>query len=185
MRSIRLSLIVAMASLSPGVSHACSQSVDARAFDKVAPGASDIVAVQVESLALEPNAMEIQDQHTFHGRIRVLKHYRGSGEFTDIKYWNSRFGGLRLDVGGIYLIATSLQSTTLDLNTPAAPILHLSGFFTFDPDLVLRLSPTVKQLEAALKGEGTFELTTDATTREMSIFTPPPPVPPPVEADEQ
>ena len=185
MRSTCLSFIVVAGSLVPGLSYPCSQPAEAWVFDKVAPEASDIVAVQVESLALDPRAVVIGDQHAFHGKITVLKHFRGSGDFTDISYFNSRCGGLRLDVGGIYLIATNLQSTTLPLNTPAAPILHLSGFFTFDPELVLRISPTVKQLEAALKGEGSFALTTEATTKEMSIFTPSPPAPPPEATDGQ
>jgi len=184
MRSMCLSFIVATGSLAPGFGHACSQSADGMAFDKIAPNASDIMAVQLESLALEPNAVVIGDQHAFRGTIKVLKHFRGSGEFTDIKYLNSRCGGLRLDVGAIYLIATNAAPPTIELNTLAPSILHLP-FFAFDPELVLRVSPTVKQLEAALKGEGTFDLTTEATTREMSIFTPPPPVPPPVDGDEQ
>jgi hypothetical protein len=54
------------------------------AFDKLAPDASDIVAVQLQSLALEPKAVVIGDGHAFRGKITVLKHYRGSGDFTDI-----------------------------------------------------------------------------------------------------
>jgi hypothetical protein len=141
--------------------------------------ATDIVAVQVESLALDPDNLWPGDGHTFRGKIRVLKHYRGSGEFVDIKFRNDRCGGLRIDVGGIYLIATTSAQPTIELNSHAAPILHLSGFFTFDPDAVLRLSNTIKQLEAALRGDGTFAITTDITRRQMSTFTPPPDTPRP------
>jgi hypothetical protein len=49
--------------------------------------ATDIVAVQVESLALEPDAFlpaPASDSHTFRRKIRVLKHYRGSVQFADL-----------------------------------------------------------------------------------------------------
>jgi hypothetical protein len=71
------------------------------------------------------------------------------------------------------------MTPTIELTAYAAPILHLSGFFTFDPDAVLRLSDTVKKLEAALRGDGTFAITTDSTRQDMSTLTAPPPVPPP------
>jgi hypothetical protein len=85
----------------------------------------------------------------------------------------------------MYIIATNSSAPTIELNSGNAPILHLSGLFTFDPDLVLRLSETVKQLEAALRGERTFAITTFAARREMSIFGPDPPVPPPEKTDSQ
>lgn len=170
--------------LSPWPVHACSQPV-ATAFDTVAPTATDIVAVQVESLALEPDSLAPAGVgHMFHGKIRVLKHYRGSRQFTDLNYHNDHCAGLRINVGGIYLIATSAMTPTIELNPHAAPILHLSGFFTFDPNVVLRLSQTVKQLEAALRGDRTFAITTDSTRQDMSMLTDPPPVPPPLEVQE-
>jgi hypothetical protein len=85
----------------------------------------------------------------------------------------------------MYVIATNSSGPTIELNSGNAPILHLSGLFTFNPDIVLRLSETVKQLEAALRGEGTFAITSLAARREMSIFTPPPPVPPPEKTNSQ
>lgn len=186
MRLISLTILITVGSLSPWWVHACSRPQIDTAFDTVAPTASDIVAVQVESLALEPDPFRpAGDSHTFRGKIRVLKHYRGSAEFRDIKYGNSRCSGLRIDVGGIYVIATNSLAPTIELSSGAAPILHLSNFFTFDPDLVLRLSDTIKQLEAALRGDGTFAITTAATRQEMSIFSPPPPVPPPEKEDGQ
>lgn len=72
-----------------------------------------------------------------------------------------------------------IASDIVAVHSHTAPILHLSGFFTFDPDAVLRLSNTVKQLGSALRGDDTFAITTDATRKEMSAFTPPPRVPPP------
>jgi hypothetical protein len=183
MRHASLAVLIA-GILSPGLVHACSKDVDATSFDTVAPTAADIVAVQVKSLALEPDPfLPAGDSHAFRGKLRVLKHFRGSGEFTYLTYRNDRCSGLRIDVGGIYLIATNSTAPTIELSVYAAPILHLSGFFTFDPDVVLRVSPTVKQLEAALRGEGTFAITTDSARRDMSTFGPPPPVPPPEELD--
>lgn len=183
MRQVALAVLIT-GILSACPVHACTQPPVETAFDTVAPTATDIVAVQVESLALEPESFAPGAGHLFHGKIRVLKHYRGSRQFTDLNYRNDRCSGLRINVGGIYLIATSALTPTIELNPTAAPILHLSGFFTFDPDVVLRLSQTVKQLEAALRGEGSFAITTDATRRDMSMLTAPPPVPPPLETQE-
>ena len=179
MRYAGLAILIA-GILSPWLVHACSQPAVETAFDTAAPMATDIVAVQVESLALEPDpAVPAGYGHTFRGKIRVLKHYRGSGEFTDLKYGNDHCSGLRINVGGIYLIATSSTASTIELSSYAAPILHLAGFFTFDPDAVLRFSATVKKLEAALSGDGTFAITTDFARQDMSTFTAPPRVPPP------
>lgn len=180
MRFISLAILITVGSLAPCFVHACSRPQVETAFDTVAPTATDIVAVQVESLALETEPRELAgDFHTFRGRVRVLKHYRGASQFDDIKYSNGRCSGLRIDVGGIYLIATNSSEPTIELSSHAAPILHLSGYFTFDPDLVLRISYPVKQLEAALRGEGTFAITSAATRREMSTISPSPPAPPP------
>lgn len=174
--------VLVTAILSPGFVHACSQPAVETAFDTAAPTATDIVAVQVESLALESDADALsRDRHRFRGKIRVLKHYRGSRQFTDLTYENDHCWGLRINVGGIYLIATSATTSTIDLSSQAAPILHVSGYFTFHPDAVLKLSHTVKQLEAALRGEGTFAITTDSARQDMSMDTPPPTVPPPLE----
>ena len=156
MRLISLTILITAGSLSPWLVHACSQPQIETAFDTIAPTATDILAVQVESLALEPDPFYESGIHEFRGKIRVLKHYRGSGEFREIKYNNSPCSGLRIDVGGIYVIATNSLAPIIELNSGAAPILHLSGFYTFGPDVVLRVSDTVKRLEAALRGDGTF-----------------------------
>jgi hypothetical protein len=179
MRLIYLTTLIAAASLSPCSVDACSRPQVDTAFDTVAPTATDIVAVQVESLALAPDRVVVGDGHAFSGKIRVLKHYRGSTPFEEIKYENSRCAGLRIDVGGVYLLATNSSGPTIELSTLEAPILHLSGFFTFDPALVMKYHRTVQQLEAALRGEGTFAITTPATRREMSTVTDSPPAPPP------
>lgn len=185
MRLVGFTTLITLGALSPWLVYACSQPQVETSFDAVAPTATDIVAVQVESLALESDSFPAGSGHTFRGKIRVLKHYRGSGQFVDIKYSNSRCSGLRIDVGGIYLVATNSLTPTIELNSHAAPILHVSGFFTYDPDVVLRLSDVVRRLEAALRGDGTFAITTSATRREMSTLSSPPHVPPPEEGNEE
>ncbi|HMN44053.1 MAG TPA: hypothetical protein PKE27_05755 [Povalibacter sp.] len=182
MQRVALALLVAFGLLAPWRAHACQGPWFETSFDTAAPTATDIVAVQVESLALETDPYRSIGQ-TFRGKVRVLKHYRGSGRFEDIRYTNSRCGGLHIDVGGIYLIATNSQTPTIELRADEAPIVALTGFFTFDPQPVLRLSDTVKQLEAALRGDGTFAITTDASRQQLSIFDPAPPVPPPEPID--
>lgn len=174
--------ILTIGLLSPWPGHACSQGMIDTAFDAMAPEATDIVAVQVQSLALEADPSvpaALSDSHTFRAKIRILKHYRGSEGFTDVLYRNTRCAGLRINVGGIYLIAANASGTTIELDPHAAPILHLSGLFTFDTDLALKVSPTIKRLEAALRGEGTFAITTESARRDIWTFDPPPPVPPP------
>jgi hypothetical protein len=177
MRRVTFSVFIATL-LSPWAAYACSGPYDERAFDTVAPTAEHIVAVQVESLGLETNGTVQGYGHSFRGKLRVLKHFRGSGQFLALKFVNTRCAGLRIEVGGIYLIATRSPTQTIELNPTAAPILPLSGF-PFDPELVLRHSDTVKRLEAALLGDSSFAITTEAARQKMSTFDPPPPVPPP------
>jgi hypothetical protein len=117
---------------------------------------------------------EASDGHSFRGRVRVLKHYRGYANFTEVKFRNTICAGLRIDVGAIYVIATNSEEETIELNPFAAPILHLAGFFTFDPAVVLRSSRTIKRLEAALRGEGDFAITTREAREQMSTVGPPP-----------
>lgn len=179
MRFIGLGILIAAGSLPSCLAHACSLPPIETAFDSVAPTASDIVVVQVESLQLESDPRPGGSSHSFRGKIRVLKSYRGAGQFKDMTYANNLCSGLRIDVGGIYLIATDSAAPTIELNSQAAPILHLSSFFTFDPDVTLRSDRTLQQLEAALRGDGTFQITTPDLRQGMSTFGPPPPVPPP------
>lgn len=121
------------------IRHNCSNAILDSANDSCCdlststPTATDIVAVQVESLALESDPLPAGSGHTFRGKIRVLKHHRGSGQFVDIKYINSRCSGLRIDVGGVYLIATNSLTPTIELNSHAPPILHVSGFLPMIP----------------------------------------------------
>jgi hypothetical protein len=184
MRSTRLAALVATGALSPWLAHACSAPADDTPFDTAAPTATDIIAIQVESLALEPDSFPPAGfGHAFRGKIRVLKHYRGSGRFEAIRYANTNCAGLRIDVGGIYFIATSSQTPVIELDSYSAPVVALTGLFTFDPQLVLRLSDTAQRLEAALRGDGTFALTTAASRERMSILDPAPPVPPPAPVD--
>lgn len=53
MRLISLTILITAGILSPWLVHACSQPQVETSFDTVAPTTTDIVAVQVESLALE------------------------------------------------------------------------------------------------------------------------------------
>lgn len=186
MRGAGFAIVIAACVVLPWRAHACSQPQIQNAFDTVAPTATDIVAVQVESLALQDSDVwPAGSGHNFRAQVRVLKHFRGSGRFTRISYHNDDCAGLRLNVGGIYLIATNARSPDIELESHDAPILYLAGFFTFDPDLVLRLSDTVKQLEAAIRGDGTFAITTDANRLDMRTDSPPPPVPPPADPDDE
>lgn len=180
MRPIHFVVLVATGVLSSWLADACSSPANETSFDTVAPTATDIVAVQVESLALEPDSSwPAGFGHMFRGKVRVLKHYRGSGRFETIRYRNTNCSGLRIEVGGIYFIATNSQMPTIELDSHNPPVVAMTGFFTFDPQRVLKLSHTAQRLEAALRGDGTFALTTDASRARMSTFDPPPPVPPP------
>ncbi len=113
----------------------------------------------------------------------MLNHYRGSGDFTELRYVNTSCSGLRIDVGGIYLIATNSTAPLIELNSSAAPILQLSGAFPHDPEVVLRVNSTIKRLMAALRGTDSFEISTHQTRQGMSRYSPPPRVPRPDEVD--
>ncbi|MBB6092286.1 hypothetical protein HNQ60_001132 [Povalibacter uvarum] len=166
-------ILAALCGLPFGPGYACQRGSDETAFDKVAPTASDIIAVQVEALVLE--AEHLPDWHHVRGKIRVLKHYRGSARFTELRYLNSMCGGLRMDVGGIYLIATNSPGPSIELNVLEAPVLQIRGPYPADPEVVLRLDASVKRLMAALQGEADFQITTPAARYGLQRDTQPPP----------
>lgn len=170
-------IIVVLAGAFATAVHPCSQPQIETAFDTEAPTATHIVAVQVESLALDSDSF--RGLHNVIAKIRVVKHFRGSTDFSEMTYANTVCSGLRIDVGGIYLIATSSAGPAIELHSGAAPILQLAGPFPHDPDLVLKTSHTIKLLIAALRGERSFEISSDEARQGMSRYTPPPSVPKP------
>ena len=115
----------------------------------------------------------------------MLEHYRGSGAFTELSYSNTMCAGLRLDVGGIYLVATNSPAPSIELDTFASPILQLSGASSVEPEVIVRASDTIKRLKAALSGKGNFQISGWGARQGLSRELPPPPVPPPAELDEQ
>src|SRR6185312_6157003 len=86
--------------------------------------------------------------------------------------------GRRLDVGGIYLVATNSSGPVIELAPSDQTLLDLSGT-PLNPDSLLRASPTIQALLAALSGNGDFKLRNDVTTLRMQRELPPREVPPP------
>jgi hypothetical protein len=149
-------------------------------FEDIAPGARNILVFRIESLELEPESSDELELHRIKGKIRVLRKYRESGDdFQSLTYINTVCQGRRLDVGGIYLIATNSSAPLIELASSDQTILELSGAYPFNPDYLLRASPTIKALLAALSGNGDFKLSTKETTLRMHRELPPPEVPPP------
>jgi hypothetical protein len=147
-------------------------------FEDIAPGARNILAFRIESLELEPGSDELE-RHSIKAKIRVLKKYRESGEdFQWLTYINTVCQGRRLDVGGIYLVATNSSGPLIELAPSDETLLDLSGS-PLNPDYLLGASPTIKALVAALSGNGDFKLRNEATTLRMQRELPPPEVPPP------
>jgi hypothetical protein len=149
-------------------------------FEDIAPDARNILAFRIESLDLDPELPDASELHSIKGRIRVLRKYRESGDdFQWLTFTNSICHGRRLDVGGIYLVATNSTPPLIELGPANESILELSGAFPFNPDFLLRTSPTIKSLLAALSGHGDFSLSTTQTklrmTRELPVPAPPPP----------
>jgi hypothetical protein len=156
------------------------QSLELTQFEDIAPGAKNILVFRIESLELDPQSSDELELHVIRGKIRVLRKYRESGdEFESLKFTNSMCHGRRLDVGGIYLIATNASPPLIELAPSDASILELSGAYPFNPDYLLRVSPTIKGLVAALSGNGDFKLANKETTLRMQRELPPPEVPPP------
>ena len=174
-------LVLALSgALSPSWVQACSNGPVRTAFDTVAPTATDIVVIRVEALELEPTS-DLMFDHRIRAKIRVLKHYRGAGDFTELTYTNSTCAGLRIDIGGIYLVATSSPAPSISLNSAAAPLLFLRGPSPYDTQAILENSGSIQKLESALRGEGTFEITTTNDWLPMVTELPAPPVPAPEE----
>jgi hypothetical protein len=156
---------------------ACS-SREPTLFEDIAPGARNILAFRIESLELEPGSDELE-RHSIKAKIRVLKKYRESGDdFQWLTYINTVCQGRRLDVGGIYLVATNSSGPLIELAPTDETLLDLSGS-TLNPEYLLGASPTIKALLAALSGNGDFKLRNEATTLGMQRELPPPEVPPP------
>jgi hypothetical protein len=148
-------------------------------FENIAPSARNILVIQIESLELSERS-DVMESHKIKGKIRVLREYRGPGEdFQWLTFTNTLCYGRRLDVGGIYLIATNSSAPLIELAPADQTILELSGAYPFNPDHLLRISPTIKRLLAALSGNGDFKLRTNETTLRMQRDLPPPEVPPP------
>jgi hypothetical protein len=149
-------------------------------FEDIAPGARNILVFRIESLELEPESSDELELHRIKGKIRVLRTYRGaSDDFQWLTYTNTVCQGRRLDVGGIYLVATNSSPPLLELAPSDQTILELSGATPFNPDYLLGASPTIKALLAALSGNGDFKLSNRVTTLRMQRELPPPEVPPP------
>jgi hypothetical protein len=175
----RLAILVLTASVSvPAL--ACSALKPTQQFEEIAPGARNILVLRIESLELEPGTPDELELHRIKAKIRVLRKYRESGDdFQWLTYTNTVCQGRRLDVGGIYLIATNSSAPLIELAPSDQTILELSGAYPFNPDDLLRASPTIKALVAALSGNGDFKLSTKETTLRMFRELPPPAVPPP------
>jgi len=149
-------------------------------FEDIAPGARNILVFRIESLELEPESSDELELHRIKGKIRVLRTYRGaSDDFQWLTYTNTVCQGRRLDVGGIYLVATNSSPPLLELAPSDQTILEVSGATPFNPDYLLGASPTIKALLAALSGNGDFKLSNRVTTLRMQRELPPPEVPPP------
>jgi hypothetical protein len=175
----RLAILILAATVStPAL--ACSGPAH-KLFEDVAPSAKNILVFQIESLGLEPESFDALEMHKIKAKIRVLKKYRDAGQdFQWLTYTNTICDGRRLDVGDVYLIATNSVEPLIELAHSDQAILHLSGgYFPFNPDYLLRDSPTLKGLAAALNGTGDFKLSTPATTLLMERGLPPPDVRPP------
>jgi hypothetical protein len=172
----RLALLILTATVSaPAL--ACS-SREPRYFEDLAPGARNILVFRIESLELEAAPDELE-RHSIKAKIRVLKKYRESGdEFEWLTYTNTVCQGRRLDVGGIYLIATNSSGSLIELAPSDQTLLDLSGS-PLNPENLLSASPTIKALLAALSGNGDFKLRNNVTTQRMQRELPPPEVPPP------
>src|SRR5262245_46881663 len=85
-------------------------------FEEIAPGARNILVVRIESLELEPGSSDELELHRIKGKIRVLRKYRESGDdFQWLTYTNTVCQGRRLDVGGIYVIATNSSAPLIEL----------------------------------------------------------------------
>jgi hypothetical protein len=163
-----------MAATPPVRVHAC-QSLERTRFANIAPAARIILVFQIESLELSPESIE-GIVHAIKGKIRVLRKYRESkDDFLWVRFDNTMCHGRRLDVGGIYLNATNSSAPLIELGPADGLIVQLAGAFPFDPEYILRGSPTINRLLEALSGKGDFDIGTDVERWSMSRELAPPP----------
>jgi hypothetical protein len=160
--------------------HAC-QPLNKTEFEDIAPTATGILVFQIESLEVDLESARLS-LHPIKGKIRVLRKYRETtGDYQWLRYENTLCHGRRLDVGGIYLVATNSSPPFIELSPTDESILQLSGAYPHDPEMVLRSSHPIERLHAALSGNGDFKISTTGSKLGMSRELPPPYVPPPEE----
>lgn len=141
--------------MTASVADACSYPEPPK-FEKVAPNAKNIFVFRVDRLEYRQSQEGSVRREWVEGTVRVVSTFRGSPTFTKIIYSNSWCGGVRLDVGRTYLIATDLLRDPLRLAPADETVLDISLEFNpiWEP---VETSPTLQRLRDALRGVGSFD----------------------------
>lgn len=103
--------------------HACSEPATPT-FRQQLDTADSVVIVRLLSLGLVDKAHNTYDVA---GRVEVVRVLKGQGGFSYLRHERVRCGGLNLQVGNYYLIATDQQGKVLQLQRGDRSIVDVSS----------------------------------------------------------
>ena len=153
---MKLSIVIgalALLVLAGGHAGACSFP-DPPHFEAIAPTAKRIFVFQVLTLQYhrDGNAAEWVE-----GKIKVVENFRGDAtEMTSVHFSNRFCGGLRLDVGHSYLVATNITSNPLRFELGDETVRDISLEYNPSWPEPVRTSAVLQRLIRALNNDGSF-----------------------------
>jgi hypothetical protein len=188
---LRLMLAVALV-FAPGAARACSYPY-APSFHEAIQGADQIYIFRIDSLAQvkdrvvtgkvhrdgKPGAVTEADEYIGRvaGRITVLRVLRGKPQARFITFSTSRCGGLRLDVGHYFLVATSSKGHVLAPVPADRSIIDLQGTYFVGADSQVNDSqPILRTVLDFIDGK---QLPLDFPSSDIVQYTQAVPAPPP------
>jgi hypothetical protein len=160
--------------LLPSTALACSLPTR-ESFPEALPEAKHVFVFQVVSAAVSPAA----DSTQVVAKVRIVETLKGAPRFTHLVYSNRWCGGNRLDVGHLFLVATSQHGAHLNLGTADRTVLDITrGYYEGNPAATHRAG-LIPAVVGALQGKALPSYFLDRSLEEdTQTFTVPPPPPP-------
>jgi hypothetical protein len=93
--------------------------------------ASSVLIFRLEAAELRRSGTESAYSEWIEGRIRVIEALKGdASSFKILKFSSDRCGGLRLDVGHYFLVATNERGATIDFDPDDHSVLDISDYYS-------------------------------------------------------
>jgi hypothetical protein len=148
--------VITLLVLTSGNVSACSIP-DPPRFEAVAPTAERIFVFQVLTLQYHIDGDAPPYEEWVEGKIRVVENFRGDATEMSVVHFTNRWcGGLRLDVGHSYLVATNITSNPLRFELGDQTVRDISMEYNPSWPEPLRTSAVLKRLLLALNGEESY-----------------------------